>query len=123
MNRSFCENTILDRARQDRQRKAGLALSDQNGRIQIERQEMKTYPKIEAAELKERRRLRPLWELIKELAHDANPNPEIELKRFMAEHDFTFGDLVALRQRPFHWDRFTADSWAWLLHRTMNNWK
>ena len=92
---------------------------------------MRGYPKIDEAEIAERKRLRPLFSELYTLAQDyatgntqsADERARERLIGFMTAHGFEFGDLVALRERPYHWDRFNAERWAWLLHRVMNIWK
>jgi hypothetical protein len=84
---------------------------------------MRTYPKIDEAEIAARKRLRPLFTKLADLAKGGICEREhaVRLGAFMDSGGFVYGDLVALRQRPHHWDRFQAEQWAWFLHRVMNS--
>jgi hypothetical protein len=85
---------------------------------------------ITKQEIKERKRLRPLFTELKNQAEDyastkglsADERSDVMIRAFMSTNGFDFSDLVALRERPYFWDMHHAEKWNWLLHRIMNNW-
>ena len=84
---------------------------------------MRTYPRIDEAEIAERKRIRPLFEKLHELAETTRDTTLVHARKlhdFMEAQGFVYGDLVALRERPYYWDRFHAERWNWFLHQVMN---
>jgi hypothetical protein len=85
---------------------------------------MKRTYRVDDSEIATRKRLRPLFTKLKEIAEsvsDADTGNVTGLSQFMKENGFEYGDLVALRDRPHHWDMHHALKWEWYLRRAMNH--